>query len=105
MAVFRLLSRSLGFVLLAAALAAIAIDAARSIAASAVTLTELGPAWSAVNAASLAAFRRMVVPNGGASLWDWIVTSILMLPLSVALTIAGFAFIFLGAPRPRAAPA
>jgi hypothetical protein len=47
----------------------------------------------------------MVVPNGGASLWDWIVTSILMLPLSVALTIAGFAFIFLGAPRPGAAPA
>jgi hypothetical protein len=101
----RLLFRAIGLVFLAAALAAIVVDAARSIAGSALTLTAVGPAWFGANAESFVHLQEFVkvtlVPSLGGWVWDPLTTSILALPASVVLAVLGLACLAIGAPRRR----
>jgi hypothetical protein len=97
--------RLVGLVLIAAALAAVAIDAARSLAASQVMLTELEPVWFALSPESLARFQEFVqvrlTPPLGAWVWNPVTRSVLTGPLSVELAIAGFLLLLLSTPRRR----
>jgi hypothetical protein len=101
----RLLVRSLGLVLVVAAMAAVVADAARSIAASSVSLNEIGPTWRAINPASFQGFTDAVhtqlEPNPGNWVWDPVITWLLGLPASLVLTLLGFLLVLLGAPRRR----
>jgi hypothetical protein len=101
----RLALRGFGMVLIAAALAAVTVDAARSIAASMVTLTELEPVWFSLSPESLARFQEFVqirlVPPLGSWVWNPVTTTFLTGPVSVELAILGFLLLLLGVPRPR----
>jgi hypothetical protein len=100
--------RFLGLIALTAALAAVIMDAARSIAASGVRLTELQPLWLALSPESFAAFREFVqvrlAPSLGTWLWDPLTVSVLAGPVSVELVALGFALLLAGARRKRRAP-
>jgi hypothetical protein len=99
--------RLVGLLLVAAALGVVAVDAARSIAASAVTLTELEPVWFALNPESLARFEEFVqirlAPTLGAWVWNPVATTVLTGPLLAELAIAGFLLLLVAAPRRRPA--
>ena len=99
----RFLLRALGLLFIAAALLAVVLDAARSIAASAVTLTSVEGVWFGVDPASLVAveqFIRLRAAEAGAQpALDWILAA----PASVVLTTVGFLLVLVGAPRGRRA--
>jgi hypothetical protein len=90
---------------LAAALAAVVMDAARSIAASAVTLTELEPIWTALSPQSLALFREFVqlrlVPVVGAWIWSPVATWLLATPVTLELMALGFLLLVAGSRKQR----
>ena len=97
----RFVLRALGLVLIAAALLAVVFDAARSIAASALTLTSFETAWLAIDPASLVAFEQFVRVQAGDAAAEPVVVWILAAPASAALTLVGFALVLIGAPRGR----
>jgi hypothetical protein len=103
----RFLSRALGLALLAGALVAIISDAARSIAASRLSFTEIGPVWSQTSSYSLTQLQEFVEiriePDVGHWVWDPVITALLALPVSTVLAGIGFVLVFLGAPRRRRA--
>jgi hypothetical protein len=105
----RLVFRALGLVLIAAALAAVVIDAARSIAASAPALTSTEAAWFALHPASLVAtetFIRVQAGSvGGDSAVQPVISWVLAAPASAVLAIAGFLLLLLGAARNARRPA
>src|SRR5947209_20493458 len=101
----RLILRSFGILLLAAALAMLTVDVARSIAASGLSLTDIGPTWFVLSPQTLARTEQFlkveVAPTVGTWIWDPVTVTLLMLPASVALTVLGFLLTILGAPRLR----
>jgi ABC-type spermidine/putrescine transport system permease subunit I len=88
-------SRFLGFLLLAAMLSAIVIDCAKSIAASSPTVTSVGQWWFAFDRASLDAFRQSVETTAGGWLWESVFQTLLSLPLWLALGVPGAVLIAL----------
>src|SRR6185295_16015839 len=97
----RFVLRALGLLFIAAALLAVVFDAARSIAASAPTLTSFETAWFALDPASLAAFELFVRIRAGEAGAEPVVAWILAAPASAVLTAAGFILVLVGAPRGR----
>jgi len=97
----RLVFRALGLVLIAAALMAVIIDAARSIAASALALTSMEAAWLVVHPASLTAtetfIRAQAGAVGGGPATEPVINWLLAAPASAVLTTAGFLLLLLGA--------
>lgn len=101
----RFLSRFLGLWLVAGALAALVVDATKSIAASRLIVTPLGVAWSNVSVSSLMGFQefvqRSIEPTTGRWLWDPVLQGLLLLPTWVLLGALGFLFTWLGSRRSR----
>jgi hypothetical protein len=99
----RFVVRLAGLLLIAAALAAIVVDTAQSIAASTVTLTEIGSTWSALSPETLVRVQEFVqvrlVPILGEWVWNPVTTSLLTMPVSLQLAVLGFLLLFAGAPR------
>lgn len=83
---------------------ALTIDAARSIAASALTMTPFGSALHTLAPATLMAaqsfVQRDIDPFVGGWLWDPAIQWILLLPTSAVLGFIGFLLTYLGRRRP-----
>lgn len=98
-----LLSRFAGLWLIAGALVALVIDAAKTIAASKLVVTPLGLAWSNVDMASLISVQefvqRRIEAYIGGWLWDPLIMWLLMLPTWVVLATLGFLLAYLGRRR------
>jgi hypothetical protein len=92
--------RFLGLLFLVGMLSAIVVDAAKSIAASSLTVTSVGQWWFAVDRASLDAFRHSVESAAGGWVWDSFVQTFLSTPLWLALGVPGAVLIAL-APATR----
>lgn len=102
------LPRFIGLWFVAGTLVAVTVDAAKSIAASTLTLTPFGAALHALAPATLLAaqtfVQQSIEPHLGGWVWDPAIQSILLLPTWVVLGVFGFLFTYLGSRRaPRAA--
>jgi hypothetical protein len=99
-----LLVRLVGLLFLAAALVAIVIDGARSIAVSSVTMTPLGTTWFSISPSSLgaaqAAVQRNVEPVIGAWVWNPVIQWILLRPTWLVLGAVAMVLLLFGR-RPR----
>jgi hypothetical protein len=97
------LPRFIGLWFVAGALVAITIDAAKSIAASALTLTPFGAALHALAPATLLAAQTFVQqslePHLGGWVWNPLIQSILLLPTWVVLGVVGFLLSYVGRRR------
>jgi hypothetical protein len=97
------LPRFVGLWFVAGALVAATLDAAKSIAASAVIMTPLGATLHALAPATLLAaqafVQRSIEPHIGGWVWEPGIQSILLLPTWVVLGLIGFGFTYLGRRR------
>ena len=97
------LSRFLGLWLIAGALVALVIDATKTIAASALTVTPLLKAWADLNMASKVAAQQFIQQRIeayiGHWLWDPVIQTLLLLPTWAVLGAAGFLLTYLGRRR------
>jgi len=92
----RAFTRLLSMVALAVAVIMTVLDATRSIAADAVTLTPLGASWAALAPSSLDRLEQLAGESLPAFLWDPVMTGLLGLPgfavfaaLALLLALAG----------------
>jgi hypothetical protein len=96
-------SRFVGIWFIAGALVALVIDAAKTIAASALTITPLGEAWSALSLASIMSVQtfvqQQIEPTIGAWLWDPVIQWLLLSPTWAVFGIVGFLLTYLGRRR------
>jgi hypothetical protein len=99
------LSRIFGFLLIAGMLAAVVIDATKSIAASSLTITSLGQWWFTLDRDSLDRFRQFVQgsvdTHVGGWVWDPFVQTILSLPTWLVFGVPGALLILLAPVRRR----
>lgn len=97
------LARFLGLWLIAGALVALVVDGAKTIAASALTVTSLGSTWAALSPAMLMRSQEFVQRNleayVGHWLWDPLIQWILMLPTWLVFAALGGWLIYLGRRR------
>jgi hypothetical protein len=104
-AMIGLFLRFVGLWLIAGALVALVIDATKSIASSALTVTQLGPTWYALSPSTLLAAQRFVERQieayVGNWLWDPLILWVLMLPTWAVLAALGFLLAYLGRRRRR----
>ncbi len=93
---FAFLMRFFGYWMLAAAIVALVIDGAKTIAESTLTITPLGQTWFELNAGSLilsqAAIERHVHPF----LWDPVIQYLLTLPTWSVAGMIGVAMLLIG---------
>jgi len=103
----RFLSRFVGLWLIAGALVALVVDAAKTIAVSTLTVTQLGPTWYALSPSTLLAaqqfVQRRIEAYVGAWLWDPLIMWVLMLPTWLVFAALGFLLAYLGRRRRRRA--
>ena len=101
----RFLSRFVGLWLIAGALVALVIDATKSIAGSALAVTQLGLAWYGLSPSSqmLAQefVQRRIETYVGGWLWDPLIMWVLLLPTWLVFGSVGFLLIYLGQRRRR----
>ena len=97
---FRLLGRLIGLALVAGAFAAAVIDGARTIAASRLTLTQMGQTLYWISPTKLGALQS-VVQQIYAPLWDPVLLNILRAPSWVVLGVVGAALLYLLRRRAR----
>lgn len=96
----KFLLRFVGLWLVAGALVALVIDATKSIAASSLILTPLGPAFDATfGPAVLASTAAFVEQEVGHWLWNPVISSVLALPTWAVLGVLGFLLTYLGGRR------
>ena len=90
----RFLSRFIGLWLIAGALVALVIDATKTIAASALTVTQLGSAWYNLSPSSQMTVQefvqRRIEAYIGDWLWDPLIMWILLLPTWMVFGVIGF---------------
>ena len=98
------LVRLVGLLFLAAALAAVVVDGARSIAVSSLTMTPLGTTWFALSpqslAAAQAAVHQSVEPVLGSWVWNPVIQWVLLRPTWLVFGVAALVLL-LAARRPR----
>jgi hypothetical protein len=96
-------SRFVGLWFVAGALVALVVDATKSIAASALTVTPLGLTFYALAPSTLISVQEFVQqkiePHIGGWLWDPVIQWILLLPTWAVLGAIGFLFTYLGRRR------
>ena len=96
-------SRFVGLWFVAGALVALVVDATKSIAASALTVTPLGLTFYALAPSTLISVQEFVQqkiePTVGGWLWDPVIQWILLLPTWAVLGAIGFLFTYLGRRR------
>ena len=96
-------SRFVGLWFVAGALVAIVVDAAKTIAASALTMTPLGSALFTLTPSTLVAAQEFVQqkiePTIGGWLWDPVIQWVLLLPTWAILGFVGFLLTYLGRRR------
>ena len=101
------LPRFIGLWFVAGTLVAVTVDAAKSIAASTLTLTPFGAALHALAPATLLAaqtfVQQSIEPHLGGWVWDPVIQSILLLPTAAVLGAIGLLFTYVGSRRPRRA--
>ena len=85
----RFLSRLIGLLILAAGFAALVIDGTRSIAGSRIYVTPV----SLLFGAKLPVMQQAIVRNAHPLLWDPVMTSLLRLPIWLALAVVGLLFL------------
>jgi len=97
------LSRFVGLWFVAGGLVALVVDAAKTIAASALTVTPFGVAWSNLSPATLASVQTFVQqklePHVGHWLWNPLIQMILLLPTWLLLGAFGLFLAYLGRRR------
>ena len=97
------LSRFVGLWFIAGGLVALVIDATKTIAASALTMTPLGMAWYSLAPTTLISVQEFVQqriePYVGNWLWDPVIQWILLLPTWVVFGAFGFLLTYLGRRR------
>jgi hypothetical protein len=96
-------SRFVGIWFIAGALVALVIDAAKTIAASALTITPLGEAWSTLSLSSIMSVQtfvqQQIEPTVGGWLWDPVIQWLLLSPTWAVFGIIGFVLTYLGRRR------
>lgn len=98
----RFLPRLLGYVLAAAGFVTLVIDGARSIANSALQLTTLGDALSAVLRERYQLLQPMIERQIHPLLWDPVLLHVLIAPAALVALVLGFLLLRLGAaPTPQ----
>jgi hypothetical protein len=99
------LARFAGLWLIAGGLVALVIDATRTIAASALTVTQLGKTWYDLSPSTLLSaqkfIERQVEVYVGGWLWDPLIVWVLMLPTWLVFVALGFLLAYLGRSRRR----
>ncbi len=99
---FRLILRFFGLLLLAAAFAALIIDATRSIAGKALVMTEIGQTAAALAPARLALVEDSVRRHAHPFVYDPILVDFLRAPSFLVIGLIGWLFFRLArAPRPK----
>lgn len=102
-----LFARIFGIWLVAGALVALVVDATRTIASSALSITPAGATWYALAPVSLMNTQMFVQQQVeayiGQWLWDPVIQSFLLLPTWAVLGAAGFGLMYLGQWRRRPA--
>jgi hypothetical protein len=97
------MARFVGLWLIAGGLVAVVIDATKSIAASALTVTPLGLAWYNLSPATVMLaqefVQRRIEPYVGPWLWDPLIQWLLLLPTWAVLGGFGFVLAWLGRRR------
>ena len=101
----RFLSRFGGLWLIAGAVVALVIDATKTIAASALTITPLGMTWYDLSPTSQVLaqqfVQRRIEVYIGNWLWDPLIMWVLLMPTWLVLVALGFALTYLGQRRRR----
>lgn len=92
----RFLFRLVGFLILAAAFAALLYDGTKTIAGSEIYFTPLGQTWSAVHSNSLQLLQPAIERHVAVWLWDPVMLSILTAPTWLVLGILGALLILIG---------
>ena len=92
---FRFVFRLLATLILAGAVVMAVLDATRTVANAALTVTPLGESWQASFPASLDWFRDFLLINAPWS-WDLFSRSVLVLPGFAVLALAAFLFYAIG---------
>ena len=92
-------SRFVGLWFVAGALVGLVIDAAKTIAASTVTVTPLGAALISLAPSALTATQAFVEQKIGHWLWDTVIQWLLLLPAWAVLGVLGFLLTYLGRRR------
>jgi len=95
----RLLSRSFGFLCLAAAFLLVIYDGTKSIAGNAIYITSVQGLWDIINAASLQALRPLIEGRLGHFAWDTVFVGFLNAPSWAVLGGLGVVLILLGRKR------
>lgn len=95
----RFFARLIGYWLMAGGVVLAVVDGTRSLAASALVLTDLAAAWSALSLASMRTAEQALA--GLPWLWDPLILAGLRLPAALALFLAGIALVALGTRAPR----
>jgi hypothetical protein len=93
------ISRFVGLWFVAGALVAVVVDAAKSIGASALTMTPLGTALFTLAPSALVATQEFVQQRIGAWVWDPVIQWLLLLPTWAVLGFFGFLLTYLGRRR------
>jgi hypothetical protein len=99
----RFLFRLLSMVALSVSVIMAVLDAARSVAASALVLTPLGVSWASVSPETLAKASEAVATSLSPLAWDLVVTNILALPGFVVFAALALLFYTIGR-RPDPTP-
>lgn len=92
----RFLSRFLGLWLMAGALIALVVDAAKTIAAGEIVTTPLGLLWHTLSPATLNGAQAGIQRHVGTFLWDPVIQSILVAPTFVVCGVLGALLLFAG---------
>ncbi len=100
-----LLARFVGLWLVAGGLVALVIDATKTIAELALTVTQLGKTWYDISPETLLSAQKFVERELqayiGNWLWDPLIIWLLMLPTWLVLAACGFLLVYLGRHRRR----
>jgi len=97
----RFLFRFIGLWLLAGAFFALVMDGTRSISAGRLAITQFGAAWDALHPASFDAVRNWIEMHMPMWVWNPVLLSVMLAPLSVVLGVIGLLFVLIGRKRER----
>lgn len=96
---FRSLARFTGLWLLAISVVSAVIDASRSIADQAISITPLGQSWYGLHRASLNLVQAVIERYVRPEIWDPGITSLLHVPTFIFFGVLSLALLLLGRPR------
>ncbi len=95
--------RAVGLCLVAIAFITLVVDGTKSIAASTLIFTPLGEGWFSLHPPSLNLFQALIERYTFPFIWDSVILNLMLLPVWLVIAALGFALIYIGRRRMRAA--